>query len=198
MNRRLALTLVIAAAILITSALLLRSPRPPARQEEREVESTLQPDPVQEIDKLAESAATARVVLYFPGEESKLYPEPRLLPEVEDPRALGTLLVNELLAGPQSGLLPSGLPADVTLGSFHLTEEGVAFVDLRSSEHATPPVTGSTAEMLTLYSLVHTLVENVQTIGSVVILWNGRQPPTFGGHIDTSRPLRPDLRLVSS
>ena len=53
-------------------------------------------------------------------------------------------------------------------------------------------------EMLSLFSLVHSLVENVESASSVVILWNGRQPPTFSGHIDTSHPVVPLPGLVAS
>ncbi len=40
------------------------------------------------------------------------------------------------------------------------------------------------------------MVENVPGARSLVVLWNGRQPRTFGGHIDTSRPLLPAPELA--
>ena len=55
-----------------------------------------------------------------------------------------------------------------------------------------------TGELLTLYSLVNSVVENVPGARSLVVLWNGRQPRSFAGHVDTSRPLLPSPELASS
>ncbi len=46
-----------------------------------------------------------------------------------------------------------------------------------------------------LYSLVNTVLLNTPEANRLVVLWNGRQPETFAGHIDTARPLaaRPNL-----
>lgn len=84
---------------------------------------------------------------------------------------------------------------DVQLSSFHLGDDGVAFVDLTAEGSADPPLEGSTEELLGLYGLVTTVVANVPGTRAVVVLWNGRQRVTFAGHLDTSRPLapRPDL-----
>ena len=45
---------------------------------------------------------------------------------------------------------------------------------------------------------VNRVVQNGPGARSVVVLWNGRQPRTFGGHIDTSRPLLPAPDLATS
>jgi hypothetical protein len=86
----------------------------------------------------------------------------------------------------------------VTLGEVHVDDGGTAYVDLRSTEHPSPPFAGTTAEMLALYSLVNSVVTNVEGARALVVLWNGRQPRTFGGHIDTTRPLLPATHLEAS
>lgn len=128
------------------------------------------------------------VVLFFPGRGSRLQPEERPVPETTEPEALIQALVEALLAGPQSeGLYPL-FPFEVTVGSVYLSPEGIAFVDLSSAE-AAPPASGSRREMLTVYGLVNTVMTNLQGVEGVVLLWNGRQRPTFAGHLDTARPL---------
>ncbi len=42
------------------------------------------------------------------------------------------------------------------------------------------------------------MVLNVEGAERLVLLWNGRQPNTFAGHIDTTRPLRVHAELISS
>jgi hypothetical protein len=107
-------------------------------------------------------------------------------------------VVEALLEGPHSEKSFRPFPEGVTIGEVHVTGDGVAYVDLISAGNPTPPFEGSTVEMLTLYSLVNSVVENVPGARSVVVLWNGRQPRTFGGHIDTSRPLLPAPDLATS
>ncbi|MDX1382799.1 MAG: GerMN domain-containing protein, partial [Thermoanaerobaculia bacterium] len=134
--------------------------------------------------------------LRFPGVDSLLYPEAREIPATADPRELATRLLEALIAGPADQALAPVLPPDVAVASVHLTAAGIAYVDLQS-DAARPPASGSTQEALTLYGLVQTLVDNVPQIHAVVLLWNSRQPETFGGHIDTTRPLVPDPTLLA-
>jgi hypothetical protein len=107
-------------------------------------------------------------------------------------------VVEALLEGPRTERAFRPFPEGVTRGEVHVTADGVAYVDLISSGNPTPPFEGSTVELLTLYSLVNSVVENVPGARAVVVLWNGRQPRTFGGHIDTTRPLLPAPDLATS
>jgi hypothetical protein len=52
--------------------------------------------------------------------------------------------------------------------------------------------------MLSVYSLVDTVLLNVPEIEAMVLLWNGRQPQAFAGHVDTSLPLRADRDLIAA
>jgi hypothetical protein len=103
-------------------------------------------------------------------------------------------------AAPAAGRPASGLvrpfPPGVKLGSVQLSADGTAFVDLRWQDHEDPPESGSTEEMQRVYSMVDSLALNVPQVSRVVLLWNGTQRITFGGHLDTSRPLLPDRSLL--
>lgn len=56
---------------------------------------------------------------------------------------------------------------------------------------------GSEDELLAVYSLVNTVALNdIAGVESVVLMWDGRQPETFAGHVDVSRPLVADASWV--
>jgi Sporulation and spore germination len=95
------------------------------------------------------------------------------------------------------GGLVRPFPPDVKLGSVQLLADGTAYVDLRWPGHEEPPESGSTEEIQRVYSVVDSLALNVPQVSRVVLLWNGTQRITFGGHLDTSRPLLPDRTLLA-
>ncbi|MEM8930270.1 MAG: GerMN domain-containing protein [Acidobacteriota bacterium] len=136
--------------------------------------------------------------LFFPGSDGRLHRHQQNLP-AGDVRARAETLVRTLLEGPGGvvdGSLRPPLPDGTTLGGVHLID-GAAYIDLRSETLAGPPASGSLHELLTVYSLVNTLGLGLEGVERVVLLWNGAQPETFGGHLDTSRPLAPDTRWVA-
>ena len=138
------------------------------------------------------------VELYFPGAGGRLVREQRDVEGSTDPSRVAAHVVQALIEGPRSEKSFPPFPEGVTVGEVHVTGDGVAYVDLVSTGNPTPPFEGSTVELLTLYSLVNSVVQNVPGARSLVVLWNGRQPRTFGGHIDTSRPLLPAPDLATS
>ena len=146
----------------------------------------------------AEPAEPVRVKLYFPGAGGRLVREEREIEGSADRSRLAEHLVQAVLDGPQSDRAFRAFPEGITMGEVHVTADGVAYVDLISLANPSPPIQGSTGELLTLYSLVNSVVENVPGARSLVVLWNGRQPRTFAGHVDTSRPLLPSPELASS
>ena len=65
-----------------------------------------------------------------------------------------TVLINELLQGPEgSGLYPP-LPSGVEVAGVHLLADGVAYIDLTPPEDAGALSWGSKREILAVYSLV--------------------------------------------
>ncbi len=101
------------------------------------------------------------------------------------------------MAGPSgNGELSPPLPEGITLGRSYVLDDATVIVDLVSPDGAMI-TTGSRREMLMLYSLVNTVLLNVEEAERLVLLWDGRQPTTFAGHLDTTRPLTPKTELIA-
>ena len=159
-------------------------------------------DPSAPAAKAAEEAATApqrsiNVKLFFQAAD-----RPGLLIE-ERPVAFSTDLarqitavVEELIAGSKSGLLPTLAPEARVLEVF-VTARGVAYVSL-SKEAAQATGQGSEAELITVYSVVNSLAVNFPAIKRVQILLDDKPAPTLWGHVDLTRPLPPDMTLMAS
>lgn len=137
-----------------------------------------------------------QLTLYFPADGGVLRSERRELQVTESPRDRARKIVQALLAGPKAGGLYRPFPDGVKLGSV-LLADGVLYLDLIWDGHDEPPASGSTEEVQRVYSLVDSICLNVPEAQRVVLLWNGFQRDTFSGHVDLSRPLRPDQTLVA-
>jgi hypothetical protein len=74
---------------------------------------------------------------------------------------------------------------------------GIAYIDLSKGFQPAADATGSSAELLTVYSVVDTLTTNFPAVKRVQILEEDRPLDTLSGHIDLSRPLLPDLTFVA-
>lgn len=146
--------------------------------------------------------------LCFPASDGLLRCEPRAIPAAGSVEETAAVIVQALIDGP--GPSPAGgdppdqdeemfpaLPSDVGLQAFDLVN-GVAYVDLTVARIGTAlrferPAMGLREELLAVYSLVNSLTASNLGIERVVLMWNGEQRLTFAGHVDTSRPLLPDL-----
>jgi spore germination protein GerM len=104
-------------------------------------------------------------------------------------------LVEELVKGPQKGLAATLAPDTRVLHVF-VSARGIAYVDL-SKEAAVVTPGGSEAEMITVYSIVNSLAANFPAIKRVQILIEDRPASTLAGHVDLTRPLRPDMTLLA-
>ena len=141
-----------------------------------------------ETTQVVSTDGALQVKLFFPGQNALLHPEMR---EVEPATELSErveAIVQLLLAGPESRVLRAPLPSGVgLLGVYVDAAAGVAWVDLSTGEEGIEG--GSKRELLSVYSLVDSIIENVEEIDRVGLLWNGNQETTFAGHVDTTRPL---------
>lgn len=135
--------------------------------------------------------------LYFPGPGELLYEEERQLPPETDPERLILQIASEVLSGPTDPELSAPFTRPLKVGSVDVSPEGVIFVDLLTEDGTPPLPRGSTEEILALYSLVNSIVLNLEGAKAIVLLWNGRQLETLSGHIDTARPVRPDPALIA-
>jgi hypothetical protein len=133
--------------------------------------------------------------LYFPADGGALGSERRELEVTESPRDRARKIVQAVLAGPKAGGRYRPFPDGVSLGSV-LLADGVIYLDLVWEGHDEPPTSGSTEEVQRIYSLVDSVCLNIPEAQRVVLLWNGFQRDTFG-HVDLSRPLRPNQTLVA-
>jgi hypothetical protein len=68
-------------------------------------------------------------------------------------------------------------------------------VDL-SAEVARNHPGGSIDEILTVYTIVNALTDNLPAITAVQILVDGREVDTLAGHVDLRRPLRKNLDWI--
>jgi germination protein M len=149
-------------------------------------------------DGTAVPEGAREVRLVFPEESGWLRVEPRSLYLPAEGQQKIRALVDALLEGPLEEGLAAPLPAEVSLADVFIDPRGIAYLDLFSEEHPQPPSSGSRMELLRVYSLVDTVLFNVEGVRGVVLLWNGVQRPTFAGHVDLSRPLSRDPGLIRS
>lgn len=92
------------------------------------------------------------------------------------------------------GGLANPFPAGTKVLGVHVDNDGIATVDL-SPQFQDNFNGGAREEQVTLYAIVNT-VGSVKGVQGVRFAVSGRTLDEFGGHIDLSSPLTPDLSLV--
>jgi hypothetical protein len=125
-----------------------------------------------------------------------------LMKEVREIDIKGTLtdqardLIEALISGPRKGGVPT-LPPRTALRGLSIDQHGTARVDF-SVELIRGHPGGSSAEIMTIYSVVNSLVLNFPQIQRVKILIQGKERETLVGHISINEPLEADLKLIRS
>jgi len=154
-----------------------------------EVSTELKIEPSEEVE-------FKKITLFFPSEaDSLLHPEEREIVASSSLVKEAKQTVLELLEGSKSGYL-SPFPPETRLRELYFTEEGIAYVDF-SREIQEKHISGSTAEMATVFSVVNSLTYNFKSIKRVFILIEGGEKETLGGHINLSRPFLPKYDLIA-
>ncbi len=197
MKRRAAAIFIALAVVLALGglwALRRRSPAPASPPATAAAPETMPPAAT---PNTAPAGETVELTIYFPGADGRLYGERREAQVGPGAPARARAALEALLAGPRSEGLRAPLPAGIEVGSLTLLADGTVVVDLRSAERELPPSSGSQAERATVYSLVDTLLLNVEGSRRVTLLWNGVQRESFAGHLDTTRPLAADTSLLA-
>jgi germination protein M len=119
--------------------------------------------------------------------------------ERDVPYGEGTLeQAREIVAAqltPVSDPLLSAVPAGTSLRAVFLTEGGEAYVDV-SREVASGHTGGTTDELLTVYTIVNALTENLPAVTAVQLLVDGKEVDTLAGHVDLRNPLGKNVTLV--
>jgi len=103
------------------------------------------------------------------------------------------LLVESLIRGPSGGLART-IPPEAMLRAVFL-EGKTAYVDF-SREISDSHPGGIVSELMTVYSIVNTLVLNIDGVDQVKLLIEGRDADTLAGHIDIRSPLSADMMII--
>jgi len=96
---------------------------------------------------------------------------------------------------PAAAPLISAIPQGTAVRAVFLTERGEAYVDL-SPEIMTAHSGGTVDELLTVYTIVDALTENLPAVTAVQLLVDGKQVDTLVGHVDLRNPLSKNLAWV--
>jgi len=147
------------------------------------------------ITKLSSPQEMKIVKLYFSesagkrlvSEERKIIASPQIGQEAK-------LTLKELIEGPKEDSLNPTLPSETQIRAVYVKDD-CFYVDFSSSLKEKHPG-GSTGELLTIYSIVNTLLENFPSQSQVQILIQGEPAETLAGHIDIRNPLSKNFSVV--
>lgn len=135
------------------------------------------------------------VYLYFTDPGGRyLTPEIRTLEHPGDIPVFCHAVVEALIDGPESPLAPV-LDSETRVLGVYVDDANTAYIDLENAA-GIPPSPGVRTELLSVYSLVNTLVVNIDGIDRVKILIGGSEAETLAGHIATGFPLTAHMLLV--
>ena len=135
------------------------------------------------------------ILIYFSDREGEfLIGEKRDIVKRDDVEEEAEETVEELIKGPKGKLIPT-LPPQTKLLDLELGEEGVAKVNFNKALSKDHPG-GSSAEMMTLYSVVNSLTVNFPQIKRVQILIEGKTVETIAGHLSLKKPVSPNPDLI--
>lgn len=121
-----------------------------------------------------------------------LVPETRTI-EVKQSESIESQIIEQLILGPETEDLFSTLPPETKIRNIK-TEEGICYVDL-SSDFITKHSGGSSAEILTIYSIVNSLTD-LDYVNSVQFLIEGEKVNTLG-ELDISKTFERNEDLIS-
>ena len=144
-----------------------------------------------------EPLETTDIILFFLSEgDDLLHPEDRKI--FANPQVVhqAKLVIEELIKGSRYGSV-SPIPLATTLRQLYVTQAGVAYVDF-SREIQENHLSGSAAEISTIYAIVNSLTYNFKSIKRVFILIDGGERETLSGHIDLRRPFLPKNDLIAN
>ncbi|MBS3971318.1 MAG: GerMN domain-containing protein [Clostridia bacterium] len=149
-------------------------------------ENQFQEAPIISEEPAQEPGETIIVRLWFSDSQGqKLLVEEREISKVE---GIARATINELIKGPSmdSDLLPT-IPVGTVLRDINVKSDGLIIVDF-SKELITNHIGGSTAETLTVYSIVNTLTQ-FPTVDRVQFLVEGQYVETLTGHMDLTQAI---------
>jgi spore germination protein GerM len=135
------------------------------------------------------------VTLYFLEEKGEyLTGEKREILNKGDAQEEAKEIIHELIKGPKGKLIRT-LPPRTKLLALQIDERGVAKVNFDKALSKDHPG-GSSAEVMTVYSVVNSLSLNVPQIKGVQILIEGERGGSITGHLVLDRPISSKTDLI--
>ncbi|OGP96801.1 MAG: hypothetical protein A2157_00295 [Deltaproteobacteria bacterium RBG_16_47_11] len=157
----------------------------------REIVNTFRPW----FEKLNLVEARKEVILYFSDRDGEyLIGEKRKIAKGGEGKEEAKELINELIKGPKGKLIPT-LPSRTRCLSLKVNEKGIAIINFNQALSKDHPG-GSSAEILTTYSIVNSLALNFPRIKGVQILIEGKPIETITGHLSLKQPISPKPDLI--
>jgi spore germination protein GerM len=124
---------------------------------------------------------------YLIGEKRKILKKYEVTEEAKE-------TIIELIRGPKGKLIPT-LPPRTELLTLQISDVGLAKVNFNIALSKDHPG-GSSAEMMTVYSIVNSLSLNFPQIKRVQILIDGKPAETITGHLSLKQPVLPKPDLI--
>jgi len=141
-------------------------------------------------------AAARTVTLFFIADgDDLLHKETREIAAGPTEADEAEQALTALIQGSEQGLV-SPLPPQTRVRQVFIARDGVATVDF-SRDVAEGFPYGSSSELAAVYAVVNTLVYNFKPVKKVVLLVEGAERETLGGHVDLSRAFFPDYSIVA-
>ena len=135
------------------------------------------------------------VLLYFSDSEGEyLIGEKRKILGKKGAEEEARETIVELIKGPKGKLIPT-LPPRSRLLTLKISDAGVAKVNFNAALSRDHPG-GSSAEMMTVYSIVNSLALNFPRIKRVQILIDGKPIETITGHLSLRQSIAPKPDLI--
>ncbi len=157
----------------------------------QEIENFFKPP----VEKKVSPREKREITLFFSDQEGEfLVGEKRSIARREDVEKEARDIIVELTRGPRGKLIPT-LPPQTRLLAFELDEGGLAKVSFNKALSKDHPG-GSSAEMMTVFSIVNSLAFNFPRVKRVQILVEGKEIETIAGHLSLRRPIPSNLSLV--
>ena len=146
--------------------------------------------------RVPEQATTLQdVTLFLPTPGLRLEPETGEF-ELPDIDTFGIEAITEELFRRLNERWPGGFVPENTTVRASFIVGGTAVIDIDAPSLTESWSTGSKTEILTVQAIVHSVIANFEEIESVQILVNGGEVQTLAGHLDLSKPIRPDRSLI--
>ena len=133
--------------------------------------------------------------LYYADPNSeKLAAEQRTIPRSRELKQTIATTMREFMKGPEGDLIHT-IPSNTALRGIRIDSEGVVWVDFSSHLSQSHPG-GSSAEIMTVYAIVNSILLNFNEVKKVRIVIEGKSVDTLAGHINCSESFVADRSFI--